>query len=165
MAKLPYGKIKRGYATVDKSILPELLKYSWFRTTQGYVATRVVENDKKRDVLLHRLILNAPEKMVVDHINGNGLDNRKANLRLCTQQQNTFNSKSTVNNKHGYKGIRFDKRQPRKGWIAQITFNRKNIYLGSHYTKEEAALTYNEAAKKYFGEFANLNIVGGSNGS
>lgn len=165
MAKLPYGKINKGYTTVDESMLPELLNFTWFKTTQGYVATDMVENGKRRRVLLHRFILNAPERKVVDHINGNRLDNRKSNLRLCTQQQNTFNARSTTGNKHGYKGIRFDKRQPRKGWIAQITFNRKNIYLGSHYTKEEAALAYNEAARNYFGNFAKLNKIGEYNGS
>ena|SRR5271165_2956198 len=118
---------------------------------------------KKRHAYLHRLLLNVINKKVqVDHINGNGLDNRRKNLRSCTRQQNLFNQKITDKNINGYKGVskNCDKRSNTykiKPWRARIKFNYESISLGSFKTKKEAALAYNKAALKYYGEFACLN--------
>ena len=106
----------------------------------------------------HRIIYlmhngHLPEQ--VDHINGDRSDNRIENLRECTNSQNSRNRGSSRNNTSGYKGVSFSKNN--KKWIAQITFNRRLIYLGYTDTKEEAALLYNEAAIKYHGKFAFLN--------
>src|SRR3990167_7283870 len=96
--------------------------------------------------------------MNIDHINGNKLDNRKNNLRFCNQQGNSANM-----DKHGkykYKGITLCTDWNRKKkWGAQISIKRKNMHLGRYLTPEEAALAYNIAAIKYFGEFARLNKI------
>lgn len=106
---------------------------------------------------LHRFILNINDKKVIDHINGNSLDNRKENLRVCTQQQNLFNKTLSKKSKSGFKGVWFRKECKTKPWQAQIKFNSTEIHLGYFKNKVEAALAYNQATLKYFGSFANIN--------
>ena len=106
-------------------------------------------------VPLHRHITNCPKGMHVDHINGNVLDNRLSNLRICTPSQNQANSKLPKNNTSGYKGVS----KNGDGWKAKIRVDYAYYYLGTFLTKEEAARAYNAAAIKYFGEFARLNEV------
>ncbi len=113
-----------------------------------------VKNQNKR---LHRVLINAPNDKTVDHINGNTLDNRKINLRLCTNSENLRNSKKRKTNTSGYKGVSFCKSC--KKYIASITLNYKKIRLGYFEDKKEAAIAYNMAAIKYHGNFAKLNEV------
>lgn len=108
----------------------------------------------KRYERFHRLILNAKLPLQVDHINGNGLDNRKNNLRMVTSQQNNFNRKP-INSK--YKGVAFHKSC--NSWEAKICLNQKRIYIGMFKTDKEAAQAYNLKAIELFGEFAYLNKV------
>ena len=108
---------------------------------------------------IHRFILNITNsKIHVDHINGNPLDNRKENLRLCSNKENTKSKNKSKSNTSGYKGVFFIKYR-NKCWNARIGIDYKTIHLGYFYTKEDAAKAYNEAAIKYFGEFAKLNII------
>jgi hypothetical protein len=114
--------------------------------------------DKRKNHFLHRLIMNVTDtKLQVDHINGNTLDNRKCNLRICTQKQNLRNQKLNIKNKSGYKGVFW--RERLKKWETSIQVDCKHIYLGIYENKVDAAKAYNEAAKNYFGEFAHLNII------
>lgn len=107
---------------------------------------------------MHRFILGITDpKIQVDHINGDSLDNRKINLRLCSNSENSRNRGANKNNTSGYKGVRF--RKEYGTYFATITVNRKEIYLGSFKTGKEAATAYNEAAIKYHDKFANLNEV------
>jgi hypothetical protein len=108
-------------------------------------------------VLLHRLILDAPDGMDVDHKNHNGLDNRRANLRVCTRQQNLANCRPGRNNTSGYKGVSWSK-QHRK-WASYITVDYKKRHLGLFMEKRDAATAYNSAAFEAWGEFAYLNDV------
>ena len=104
---------------------------------------------------MHRLIIDCPVNMQTDHINGNGLDNRKSNLRVCYNYQNARNQKLRPNSNSGFKGVSLIK--DRNKWVAQIKVNGKVKYLGAYTLKEEAARAYNKAAKELFGEFAWLN--------
>jgi hypothetical protein len=117
-------------------------------------------NGKKKSLLMHRVILGLTfgDKRQIDHINGNGLDNRKLNLRVCKNGQNQMNLQvNRKNNTSGFKGISWYK--PTQKWVAKIQVNRKHFNLGYFTDKIEAVKRYNLSAKKYFGEFACLNEV------
>jgi len=105
-------------------------------------------------VYLHRFIINAPKEKHVDHINGNTLDNRKINLRLCFQIENCHNSKKSKKNTTGYKGVTYNKRE--KKYKAQICLNWEHKCLGTFETAEEAYAAYCRAACEYYGQFARL---------
>ncbi len=104
-----------------------------------------------KTIRLHRLVIKCPPELFVDHINGDTLDNRKENLRLCTQRQNNCNRESY--GQYTFKGIKKDGR----GWTAAISVNNKAIYLGYFTNSYDAAVAYNTAAIKYNGEFARVN--------
>lgn len=106
---------------------------------------------------MHREILGLKngDGKIVDHINGDGLDNRRENLRICSVQANNWNRRLSINNSTGFKGVHF-RRQENKYW-AYINILGKRKHLGIFPTAIEAALAYNEAASKLFGEFARLN--------
>lgn len=107
-------------------------------------------NNKK--IKLHRFIINIYDpKIMVDHKNCNTLDNRKINLRACTQNENQRNCRKHKDNRTGFKGIYYQ--QDAKKYHAQIMVNSKVIYLGLFITPEEAHAAYCEASKKYHGEF------------
>ena len=108
-------------------------------------------------MLLHKFIIGADS--TVDHIDGNGLNCRRNNLRTCTHAENMRNTKPHRDNKYsGFKGVSYDRHGLRqKRYIARIGVERRSIYLGIYETAEEAARAYNTAAVKYFGEFAHLN--------
>ena len=111
-------------------------------------------------LMLHHAIMGKPPKgLVVDHINHNGLDNRKDNLRFGTNQQNQQNSRSHKNSSSQYKGVSLYKRPRSKRWEAYITHKRKKTHIGYFTCAHEAALAYNKKAKELFGEYALLNEV------
>jgi hypothetical protein len=95
--------------------------------------------------------------MIVDHINGNTLDNRKLNLRICKNEENVRNQKLSKRNKTGYKGVSYNKRLEK--FCATIRFKNKTICLGHFENKIDAAIAYNNSAIKYFGEFSKLNEI------
>jgi hypothetical protein len=104
---------------------------------------------------MHREILNASDGMECDHINHNGLDNRKVNLRLCTHQQNCFNKKPQPNNTSKYKGVAWNDES--KKWQASIMHNGRKIHIGYYDYEADAAIAYDDYAAELFGEFAYLN--------
>ncbi len=150
----------------DKTVLiddeyEELVsKFKWYvykgRGDNFYAQTNNWKNGENHGFQMHRLIMNFPKGLVVDHKNGNGLDNRKENLRLATHQQNTHNSKPY--GKLKLKGITFisDPKRNQK-YLVRININGKSIRIGRFYTLEEAIVAYNKAAIKFHGEFAWLN--------
>jgi len=105
-------------------------------------------------LIMHRLILNAPPDKVVDHIDGNTLNNQKSNLRLADRHQNGCNAITSKRNTSGFKGVSKGKSGR---WIAQISCKRKWFWLGSYATKKEAAVAYDVAAMMLHGEFAKTN--------
>lgn len=119
---------------------------------------------RKKTLLLHRLILDLKRGISVDHINGDGLDNRRNNLRIATKQQNGFNrNKNKERNgkkcSSKYKGVGWHTRD--KLWYAQNKNNYKMIHLGYFKSEEEAARAYDRKAKELFGEYAKLNFPKG----
>lgn len=116
-----------------------------------------IRRQNKKTIYLHREIMNAQKGQYVDHINGNSLDNRKTNLRICSNAENSRNSKTKSNNTSGYKGVVWLKRE--RKWRSRIKVNYKLIVIGYYNDIKEAAKAYNQAAKEYFGEYAWLNII------
>jgi hypothetical protein len=113
----------------------------------------------RHGVKLHRFILGVTDRNIeIDHQNGDGLDNQRDNLRACAHWQNMANKKLPKQNTSGYRGIVKEKRYSAKYWTAKIRVNGKDMYLGSSTDIEKAAHLYDEAAMKYFGEFARLNF-------
>jgi len=146
---------------VDDDMYDYLNQFKWrvFKRRNKYYVQRsqwLSGKNKGTSITLHRVIMNAPTGILVDHINGNTLDNRKENLRLCTSKENIRNS-GMKNNKTGFKGVKKRNDLNTKPYSARIMVDYKDIHLGYFETAEEAAEAYNKAAIKYFGEFANLN--------
>ncbi len=136
-----------GGALVDDADRPTLLQYKWHITAGGYAATRI----QHRYVYMHRLLLDAGPEDLVDHIDGNKLNNTRANLRLVTPTQNQWNRK-TQDNSSGYKGVSWHKGKGK--YYARIQANGRRHFLGYFDTALEAAQAYEEAAARLFGEYA-----------
>jgi hypothetical protein len=137
---------------IDKEDFDKIKNYGWYarfdRVGKTYYA---VTRTHGTNIIMHRLILNAPNSLVIDHTDHNGLNNRKSNIRICTQSQNCMNKKVQSNNTSGYRGVSFHKKKNK--YQATIMDNRKQIYLGAFNTAIEASEAYQAAAKKLFGEF------------
>jgi hypothetical protein len=149
-------QLTKGLVTlVDDEDFERLNKYNWsiLKKREKLYAHR---KENKKTITLHRFILNAEKEILVDHINGNCLDNRRCNLRLCDNKQNIRNSKKRSNLSSKYKGVSWQK--DRIKWSAQISVNSKRISLGRCSDEIEAAKKYDKAARFYFGEFASLNF-------
>lgn len=145
------GKVVRGYALIDDEDFEKVNIHSWSLSVYGYV---VGGTPQKK---LHRYIMNVEGDLQVDHINGDRLDNRKSNLRICTLASNVKNRSLGRDNTSGYKGVSWSKAE--KKWAARIRFQGTRPFLGYFTKKEDAAKAYNEAAIKYHGEFAKLNKI------
>jgi hypothetical protein len=116
-----------------------------------------IEPGRTKEIRLHREIMKPPAGVLVDHRNGNSLDNRRANLRLATHTQNMHNrQKIKTKTSSQYIGASLDKRSGR--WASKIRCHGKKIHLGCFGSDIEAAKAYDAAAKKYHGEFARLNF-------
>lgn len=156
MREIPLTQGK--FAIVDEEDYPELSKYRWRIQAHRYAAREGMGGDKRKQVYMHRELLGVPEGFVVDHINGDPLDNRKSNLRICRQADNAKNqTKTRSDNSSGYKGVTFWKRDG--NWKAQLYTNGKNINLGYFDNKHDAARMYNFWARDMFGDFASLNTI------
>ena len=146
---------KGKYAKVDPQDYDKLSADKWhlFEGKKNLYAART---EGRKNVFMHRRIMNSPKGYLVDHINRNGLDNRKANLRIATNEQNCWNSDRGFNKGTSkYKGVRLDKRSGR--WFATIRHDGRKIHLGMFATEIEAARAYDKAAELLRGQYALLN--------
>lgn len=126
---------------VDDEDYAELATYKWHRHHLGYAQRLVYKyiskgQYSKKSVLMHRHIMKPPKNMVIDHINRDKLDNRKINLRVVTQAENTFNKGIQSNNKSGYRCIHWD--NTRKKWVVQVKILNKNKFVGRFGDFQEA---------------------------
>lgn len=135
-------------AIIDTEDYDKCKALKWYLTGAGYVMSG-------HSPFLHRLVLG--KKRRIDHKDGNPLNNRKNNLRVCTNAENCRNAKLSASNTSGYKGVSWNKAQQK--WTADITFNYKHIYLGAFTEVEQAAIAYNKKAVELYREFARLNII------
>ena len=136
---------------IDTGDYEKVKPYNWFPHGGGYASTNI--NGKR--IKLHRFLMNAPDNIQVDHINGVKRDNRRSNLRYATSRENARNVGLRSNNSSGAKGIYFEKNINK--YRAQIGVRGRTIHLGSYTSLVEASEAYDRAAEKYFGEFAWLN--------
>ncbi len=156
--KLTHEKV----ALVDTADYVFLSRFKWIAIKMGNTYAAARSGPKAEGghelIMMHRRImrLKLGDKLQVDHINHNGLDNRRCNLRVCSNQQNAFNSVKSANRSSHYKGV---SKRRNGAWEGRIGFCGKTIYLGWFKTEQDAAKAYNLAAVKYFGEFANLNTI------
>lgn len=156
---MKYIELSQGKrAIVDDEDFEELNKYKWY-FHHGYAIRKIaIWSEKKwQTIYMHRDIAQTPKDFFTDHINRDRLDNRKINLRICTYKDNSKNQSKKINNKSGFIGVHFKKSNKR--WCAQISIDNKKTYLGLFDTPELAAMAFNKAAMKHYGEFAHLNKV------
>lgn len=158
--------LTRGYvALVDDEDYEFLNQWKWkavvtrSKNTEKVYACRTPRigprsENKYASVVMHRLIMNTPKGKVTDHINGNTLDNRRENLRICTQAENLMNKQKTYG-KSSYKGVIPHGHR----WVAIIGINGKRLHLGYFSTEVDAAKAYNIAARFCFGSFAKFNKI------
>lgn len=130
-----------------------LEKYSWYVDSNGYARAHIGEG---KCVYMHRIIMGAKKGIDVDHINHNKLNNKRSNLRCCKHQHNTMNKIIQTNNTSGFKGVYWARHANR--YMAYVTIDRNNKYLGYFDNKEDAALAYDMAALMLYREFALLNF-------
>ena len=147
------------FALVDDDVFEWASKFKWYAHRMGrcfYAGRKIGKYPHQKSSLLHREIMNAPDGVTVDHISGDGLDNRRENMRLASRIENNRNRRLNANSTSGFKGAYWHKASGK--WTAQISIRGKRIHLGLFATPEQAALAYDEAAIKHFGEFAKANF-------
>ncbi len=162
-------KLTKGFVTiVDDEDYARLSKLSWFaqRGFSKWYASRcqyigkIKGKHKSKHLYMHNFLVGViPKGKMIDHINGDGLDNRKCNLRICTKQENGRNrAKHAGNTKNKYKGV-YRYRGEKKFTVRIVIKKGKQIILGAYADEQEAAMAYNMAALKHFRQFARLNFI------
>ena len=148
------------WALVDTDDYHLVAPYKWYAVRDGhniYAATNIRKGSKYINKRMHRLILDTKKGEIVDHINRDGTDNRRHNLRIVNRAQNRMNAGKHSKALSNYKGVTFDRRYNK--YRAQIKANGKSRHIGYYDTEEKAAQAYNRAAQKFFGEYAYLNEI------
>jgi len=150
------------WAIVDDEDYESLNQYKWHAICVGgiyYAARKAKVDGRWTSILMHRQITGAKKGESVDHIDHNGLNNRKScNLRICTHQQNLFNQRPQKNRTSDLRGVNLYK--PTNKYRARARLNDKDYHLGYFENEKEAGLAYDAFAKEHFGEFAYLNFGG-----
>lgn len=150
----------RHLAFVDDKDYERVAQHNWF-FERGYAKS----NNRREERWMHRFILQPLLGQAVDHANGNGLDNRRSNIRIATPAQNAQNTKAKEKNWLGgipaseYRGVFRDKSSKVHKWAAQIRADGQRFYLGRFVSEKEAAKAYDNAARKLHGVFARLNFL------
>jgi HNH endonuclease/AP2 domain len=153
-----YVPLTKSYeAVIDAADASLVEGWNWIAVVQSrrvYAARTDRADNQRRDIRMHRVLMGEPDGFDVDHINGDGLDNRRANLRIATRAENLRNQRLSLRNTSGFKGVCWDKDKGK--WRAQIKLNWGNHYLGLYTTPEEAHQAYVAASIKIHGEFGRI---------
>lgn len=154
------GKYAGKFAMVDDEDFEYLNQWRWYLfncKTVFYAArsTSAKKEGKKVPIIMHRLIMNCPPDMIVDHRDHDGLNNQRSNLRICTKQQNACNRVASRGVTSKFIGV---SRYSENKWQAALAPHGKPIHLGYFNSEIEAAAAYDASAKKHYGEFASQNI-------
>ena len=156
---LTRGKV----AIVDDEDYEELSIVKWHYNHWGYAMRNVTPGGKKRTkIQMHIAILGKIEGFEIDHKDGNGLNNRRENLRHVTHTQNTQNKAPYKKTSSRYKGVSWNKWANK--WVSTIVIDGKYYYLGYYKSERDAAWVYNVWAESFFGEYTRLNVLEASNG-
>lgn len=154
-AKVTNVNVKPNFSfLIDIEDLDKVKDCLWHDNKSGSGSTYAVNN---KVGFLHRYIMDAPDGMDVDHKEQDTLDNRRSNLRICTNYENNLNKPIRKTNKSGYKGVCWHTAANK--WVAQLNHGGKRVHCSWHEDKKDAARSYNVAALKYHGEFARLNVI------
>jgi hypothetical protein len=151
--------LTRGFeALIDAADAPLISRWSWHvilsRKTQ-YAVLTLRDKGERIAFSMHRLLISAPRGVYVDHINGNGLDNRRSNLRLCSNVQNSYNAGLRKDNTSGFKGVAFHKTSGK--WQAFIKVDGRRLCLGTFIDKDDARQAYQQASSNFHGEFGRVS--------
>jgi hypothetical protein len=153
--QLTRGKV----ALVDDEDFERINQFTWHCSNRGYAMRSLPRLfGRRKAILMHREILATSGNVEIDHANMDKLDNRKANLRICTHGQNMHNYKKPITNASGFKGVSWHEQN--KKWRATLQVGGHQLHLGTFDDPTEAARAYDIAARKYHGEFAKLNFLG-----
>lgn len=150
-------ELSKGHKTIiDPEDANLLGLYKWYMSSTGYAVCSVYRKGQSaKKISLHRIIIKAKNGQMVDHINGNALDNRKKNLRIVTYSQNIANTKCHKNKKYSsLKGVFYFKGRHKNKWGASIQINKKRTYLGQFETEKEAYDAYKKKHVQIFGEYS-----------
>lgn len=143
-------------AVVDDELYETLSRYRWC-FSKGYAIRGIRVGTKQKTFYMHREIMDTPEGSFTDHVNGDTLDNRVENLRVCTKSENGRNRGAQRDNRSGFKGVFWHRGS--QSWLAQLKHLGETFYLGLYKTREAAAIAYNKKAIELHGEFAKLNVI------
>lgn len=155
------GKYEAIIDDCDSDLVGQFDWHVGINKTSNYARSYGGDSKPRKMIHMHRIIFESmtgitlEQNQDVDHIDGDGLNNQRHNLRRATRSQNSMNRKGSVNGTSKYKGVSFET-QTRK-WRAQISFNKKSIKLGRFNTEEEASEAYQRKAKEIYGEFARFD--------
>lgn len=157
---LAYISLTQGYeAVIDVADVSIVEDRNWCfdnKKTSGYAVSTVCKKDgKSTTLLLHRLLMNPSFNLVVDHIDGNGLNNRRSNLRICSTAENSRNQRIKLKNTSGFKGVSWHKRTQK--WQSHIRRDGKGYNLGHFNTPEDAYAAYCQSSDKLHGEFGRVS--------
>lgn len=143
-----------GFSFCSEEDFDRLSKFNWFHVFDGNQVYAMRDNNQKGLIRMHAEVMGG---IGIDHINGDGLDNRRSNLRFATNSQNQMNRGKFSVGYSKFKGVSWHKRDHR--WVAKIMADGRRIHLGNFINEFDAAKAYNDAASQYFGKFARLNQI------
>jgi hypothetical protein len=145
-------------AMVDDEDFEYLSQWKWFCSSGGYAVRSVWANGKVQAIYMHREIVGAGSGQVVDHKDGNRVNNQRSNLRGCTSLNNNANRKKSKGKSSQYKGVSYFALSPHH-WMTRIKKKNKQVFIGYFENERHAALAYDLWAKDLHGEYARLNII------